>query len=84
MQRAVVKVVSMFHVALRKAPGTLADVVRERLVDAIRRHGGNVRAAAEELGVSYRTAHRMVTGMGLRQTLHRVRRRKVATQAAAA
>jgi DNA-binding NtrC family response regulator len=40
-----------------KSPGTLADLERRAILEALRTHGGNRSAAAMSLGISRRTLH---------------------------
>ncbi len=44
------------------AGDTLAQSVRRIIEDAVTRNGGNVRAAARELRISYSTVYRVIEG----------------------
>jgi len=60
---------------VEKSGDPLGEVLRERVRAAIERHGGNVRAVADELRRDYGTAQRLITRLGLRAELNRVRDR---------
>jgi len=61
------------HLSQKSDP--LGDVLRERVRASIVQHGGNVRAVADELRRDYGTMQRLITRLGLRAELDRVRER---------
>ena len=48
-------------------PGTLADVERQAIADALERSGGNLTDAARALGIHRSTLHRKLERLGLRE-----------------
>lgn len=44
---------------------TLEEMEKEAIIEAVKRHGGNKRKAAEELGIAERTIHRRIKEFGL-------------------
>jgi transcriptional regulator with PAS, ATPase and Fis domain len=67
---------------LHLAKKTRRNAVKQAVVGAVResltRNGGNVREAADELGIPYRTLHRWITDLGLRRELDKLRRQAAA------
>ena len=48
-------------------PATKADMQREQIIRALRRHGGSRRAAAAELFMSERTLYRRIKELGIEE-----------------
>jgi PAS domain S-box-containing protein len=60
------KLLETVHPSMVQAPGsTLQSIEAFHIADALRRHGGNVRAAAEELGIHRSTMFRKIKALGI-------------------